>query len=217
MDTQDTYALNKYFAIRLPFNKRREIVWREIIRYLTPYIPKDGAVAELGAGYCHLINNVKAKTRYALDIAPVIEEHAAEGVQTIVGSSEDLSRIPDHTLDVVFASNLFEHLTDDMYGRTLLAVKRALKPGGRLIILQPNFKYAYREYFDDYTHIRIFTHLGLSDSLTAAGFSVEKVWPRFVPYSVSAVPMPVPSWIIRLYLRSPWKPLARQMLLIARS
>ena len=84
-----------------------------------------------------------------------------------------------------------------------------------MILIQPNYYYCYRNYFDDYTHCRVFTHVSLPDFLAARGFEIERVTPRFLPFSMKSR-LPRWSFLIWLYLRLPWRPLARQMLVIAR-
>jgi ubiquinone/menaquinone biosynthesis C-methylase UbiE len=99
--------------------------------------------------------------------------------------------------------------------RTLTEIKRVLKTNGKLIIIQPNFKYCAREYFDDYTHLQIFTHIGVTDLLIGLGFSIVDVKPRFLPFSMKSN-LPKYTWLVRLYLLSPFKPFAGQMLVVAK-
>jgi hypothetical protein len=89
-----------------------------------------------------------------------------------------------------------------------------MKPGAMLTIVQPNFKYCAREYFEDYTHVSIYTDKGLSDLLTANGFKIVRCVPRFMPFTIKGS-LPVHPLLIRLYLMSPFKPLAKQMLISA--
>jgi hypothetical protein len=89
-----------------------------------------------------------------------------------------------------------------------------MKPGATLNIVQPNFKYCAREYFDDYTHVSIYTETGLADLLAAHGFKISRCVPRFMPFSIKSS-MPVWPWLIRLYLSSPFKPFGKQMLIRA--
>jgi hypothetical protein len=89
-----------------------------------------------------------------------------------------------------------------------------LRPRGKLIIIQPNFKYCYRVYFDDYTHVQILTDVSLTDLLTSQGFQVGKVVPRFLPFSLKSR-APKWSWLLRLYLALPWRPMAGQMYIVA--
>ncbi|MBM3309865.1 MAG: class I SAM-dependent methyltransferase, partial [Candidatus Altiarchaeales archaeon] len=118
--------------------------------------------------------------------------------------------------DVVFASNLLEHLSYEDFQKTIAEVNRILKKGGKFIIIQPNFKYCAGEYFDDYTHRIVFTHISLCDALMASGFKINVLKPRFLPFtmksSLSKLANPI---LIKFYLKSPLKPFAKQMLVIA--
>ena len=92
---------------------------------------------------------------------------------------------------------------------------RLLKAEGRLIVIQPNFRYASKQYFDDYTHRSTFTHVSLANLLRSKGLRMLRVEPRFLPYSMRESRLPVKPWLVRAYLRSPIRPLAGQMLLVA--
>jgi predicted SAM-dependent methyltransferase len=57
------------------------------------------------------------------------------------------------SLDVVFTSKFFEHLSDKpSLVATLSKAFRCLKPSGRLIALGPNIKYLPGEYWDFFDH-----------------------------------------------------------------
>ena len=204
-----------YRHSRFTFDPRRQSVWNAIVEYLSPYLPEDGAVLDLGSGYCDFINAVKAKRKWALDLYLDPAEFAREGVIPLRTDVTDLGAIPDNALDVVFSSNLLEHLPDDKLALTMHCVKAKLRSGGRFIAIQPNYTYCYRSYFDDYTHVRVFSHVSLADFLESQGLVVERVTPRFLPFSMKSH---VPKWpfLVWLYLRLPWRPLAKQMLVVAR-
>jgi SAM-dependent methyltransferase len=192
-------------------------VWKEICHYLQPrYIPNDASVLELGAGYCDFINNIRGRSRHAVDIANTVKDHAAPSVVVHVRSCVDLNDLASDYFDVVFASNLLEHLTRPELLRTLAEVRRVLTTRGRLVVVQPNFRYAFREYFDDYTHVQIFTDHGLADLLVATGFLIVAVQPRFLPFSLRSR-LPKSAKIVRLYLHLPFRPFAGQMLVVAQN
>jgi hypothetical protein len=86
---------------------------------------------------------------------------------------------------------------------------------GSLAIVQPNYRYAYREYFDDYTHVAIYSHISLADFLTAHGWEVIEVRSKFLPLTIKSR-LPVWPPLIALYLKLPIKPLGKQMLVRAR-
>ena len=118
-------------------------------------------------------------------------------------------------LDVVFASNLLEHLQRPQSQQLLAESRRVLRQGGRLILMQPNFRLNPGRYFDDFTHVAIFTDQSLSDYLAAGGWQVEHVAARFLPLSMRSRGSSL-SFLVPVYLRSPVKPLAGQMLVVAR-
>ena len=79
-------------------------------------------------------------------------------------------------------SNFLEHMPDKM---VLLAVleecKRALKPGGRVVILQPNIRYAGPQYWDYIDHHIALTEHSLKEALEICGFKIQKIVPQFCP------------------------------------
>jgi len=204
-----------YHGSRLTQDERRAATWRALWRYHFRHrIGPDDTVLDLGAGYGDFINSVTATRRIAIDIWSGLAEHAAPGVQTIIGPVTDLQAIPDASVDFAFASNLFEHLTQDELCTTLKQLEHKLRGDGVLSILQPNYRYAYREYFDDYTHRTPYSHIGLADLLHAQGWTVREIAPRFLPLTIKSR-LPTWGWLIGAYLRSPFKPMAKQMLITA--
>ncbi len=211
----------EYFRTRFVYDPRRDGIWREVARYVQErYIPEGARILDLGAGYCDFINHVRGRERHALDIFERLHEFAREGVQAHIQDCTDLSPFGDSSFDVVFASNLFEHLPHDELLRTVAEIRRVLRPDGRLILLQPNFKYCYRTYFDDYTHLGVFTHMGMWDFLEMAGLEVERMHARFLPVNMKStlrLRIPFLPLVVRLYLHLPFKPFAGQMLVVARN
>ena len=207
--------IKSYHETRLPYDSKREILWKTLCRYyFQPLIAPDACVLELGAGYGHFINNIRCAKRIAVDQWAGLKEHLAPDVVARIGSVTDLSSVEDGSVDFVFASNLFEHLRQDEFAVVLQQVRTKLKPGGTLNILQPNYRFAYREYFDDYTHVAVYSDRSLSDFLAAQGFRVIDCQPRFLPLTVKSA-LPVWPILIRLYLALPFKPMGKQMLIRA--
>lgn len=207
--------MSSYHESLFVYVTKRDAVWKEICRFLQRhYISPQAKILEIGAGYCHFINHIHGRERHALDLFSEIEKYASRDVTTSIGSCIAMENYENDSFDVVFASNLFEHLNREDFLKTLDEIKRVLIVKGRLIVIQPNFKYCYQEYFDDPTHQQIFTHVGLSDSLTSSGFRVIDVKPRFLPFSMKSR-LPKLPFLVRWYLNSPFKPLARQMLVVA--
>lgn len=209
---------DNYYKSRYVWNEDRSIVWKEIVRYLSKFIPKDGTVLDIGAGYCDFINNVSAKNKIALDYSPDLGKYAEKGIIQINSSVTDMSKVSSDSVDVVFASNLFEHLTDSELETTMDEVKRVLKKGGRLILMQPNYRLSYKTYFDDHTHKKVFSDVSLETFLLSHGMEIELKKAKFLPFSLKSRPsiIPVLPIVIRAYINSPIKPFAGQMLFVAK-
>jgi SAM-dependent methyltransferase len=204
-----------YHQTRLSFDPRRDAVWRSLWRfYFCKLISPNDCVLDLGCGYGDFINNVVARRRIAIDSWEGFLAYVDPQIERVVGSVTDLNFIEEGAINFAFASNLFEHLSKVDFARALEVLRRKLAPGGTLNILQPNYRYAYREYFDDYTHVSVFSHISLTDFLRANEFEVLEISPRFLPLTVKSR-LPVSPWLIRAYLASPIKPLAKQMLIRA--
>lgn len=139
----------------------------------------------------------------------------AADVEYKVGRVTDLEFLDDATVDFAFASNLFEHLTKEDFSTVLDALRRKLTARGTLTIVQPNYRYAFREYFDDFDHKSVYSHVSLVDYLTANGYEVFLAELRFMPLSVKGR-LPVASILIRAWLASPIKPMGKQMPVRAR-
>jgi SAM-dependent methyltransferase len=181
------------------------------------YIRDGDTVLDVGAGYCEFINHIVCRRRIALDVSEEVRAHANPGVEVVQGSSMDLSALVEQ-VDVAFVSNFFEHLpTKRDLLRTLNEVQRVLRPGGRLLILQPNIRYVGGAYWDFFDHHLPLTERSLIEALELVGLKPIEVRPRFLPFtSKSAIPQhPALVW---LYLKIPimHRFLGRQSWIVAR-
>jgi len=205
-----------YDDTRLRYDPRRDVVWKALWRYhFSRIVPADGCVLDIGCDYGDFINNVVARRRIALDAWPDFPRYLDAGVEPLVGDVTELAHLADHAVDFAFASNLFEHLPQSSFATVLDILRAKLSQRGTLTILQPNYRYAYREYFDDYTHVAVYSHVSMTDFLGANGYEVIEVQPRFLPLTVKSR-LPVSPWLIRAWLAAPIKPIGKQMLIRAR-
>jgi hypothetical protein len=212
---RDLTAAN-YHTTRLGADKRRGVLWQTLWRYCFGAMVKPSdCVLDLAAGYCDFINAVVARRRVAIDAWDGFPTHLMPDIEHKVGCVTDLEFLDDGAVDFAFASNLFEHLTSDEFKAVLDALRRKLSEHGTLTIVQPNYRYAWREYFDDFDHKTVWSHISLTDFLRANGYEVFHVEPRFMPLSIKGR-LPVTPFLIRVWLASPFKPTGKQMLVRAR-
>jgi SAM-dependent methyltransferase len=175
-------------------------------------------VVDIACGYGEFINFIRCGERIAFDLNPDARHHLAPGVRFFNQSCEDLGCLPDESVDVVFESNLFEHLPSKrVLTDVVRGVHRTLRPGGRFILMQPNIKYVAATYWDFYDHQIPLSHLSCVELLRNCGFAVETVIPRFLPYTTKGR-LPVHPLLVRLFLRCRplWRLLGKQFLIVAR-
>jgi SAM-dependent methyltransferase len=198
----------------------KQALWAALCRsFFERYVRPSDTVLDLGAGSCEFINAVHAAEKIAVDLNPEIKRCAAAEIRVLLTSSEDLSLIPDKTVDVVFTSNFFEHLPSKRsLMRTLDECARVLRPDGWLLVLMPNLRYLPGRYWDYFDHHLPLTDRSLAEALGMSGFASEVRIPRFLPYTVKDVRIPIRPWLVRAYLRMrpAWPLLGRQMFVAAR-
>src|SRR5262249_9749652 len=88
---------------------------------------------------------------------------------------------------------------------------------GLLMLMQPNFRFCSTTYFDDYTHLQIFTDASLYDFLEAFGFKIRGSYPKFMPVNMKStlrLNLPMLPLVVRMYLAMPFKPFAGQLLMV---
>ena len=197
---------------------RRGAVWREITRFLQRWIDPSATVLDLACDRGAFINVVAARSRIAVDLRDV-SAHLASGVRFVQCSGlELLDHLPEASVDVVFMSNYLEHLASaDEVIAQLKVVTQVLKPGGRVIVLQPNIRLTGGSYWDFLDHKTPLTEKSLEEASQTAGLETERLITRFLPYTTKSR-FPQKGWLVRGYLAFPpaWWVLGRQTLLIAR-
>ena len=160
---------------------------------------KPGTLLELGCGtaihllelsdsFEHLIGTdaspamIGAAGELAAKVAPRLD------ISLRVDPAEELSTVPDASVDAVVCVGSLEHMPDKL--RVLQQVRRVLAPGGRLVCLTPNGGYAWYRHIApmlrrDVRHLstdHFVTRAELDSLVRAAGLTVvdRRYW-TFVP------------------------------------
>lgn len=105
----------------------------------------------------------------------------------------------DGEFSVLFNKSVFEHVRD--ISPLLRECHRVLAPGGRMLSLVPDWTAQWRHFYDDWTHVRPFTLVGLRECILSHGFEVREairfrqlpvLWehPYLSPLSAAAALLP---------------------------
>jgi len=195
----------------------RQRVWQEIAAFMHRKLAEPERVLDPAAGRGEFINAVPAPERWAVDRVAYPQASDAPSLRRIV-SDVMSAELPLGHFDAIFVSNFLEHLTDQQAVAAFLERMRdCTRPGGRIAVIGPNYRYCAREYWDFADHEVALTHVAVEEHLYAAGFEPIETHARFLPYSFRSV-LPASQWATSLYLRSrlAWRVLGKQFLVIGR-
>ncbi len=196
MEAQRIYA--RRFNPDLKF---RDEMWRILCRdFFQKYIDPGSRLLEIGAGYCEFINHIQAAEKTALELNPDASAHAAPGVRVIQERSSQMGLVSDHSVEVVFASNFFEHLSREEILATFHEVYRVLVPGGKFMVLQPNIRFCGRDYWMFFDHLTPIDDRAFVEALEICGFELQEVIARFLPFTTKSR-LSGSLFLVRLYLR----------------
>ncbi|MFC5528987.1 class I SAM-dependent methyltransferase [Cohnella yongneupensis] len=177
-------------------------VWEIIVKdYFQKFVPQNAAVLDVGCGYCHFVNLIDAKEKTGIDANPDVKNHANKDVKIVLVNNLSLDELEKDHYDVAFVSNFLEHLENSTEVLNLLSnLKKVLKKGGKVFILQPNFRLIGRRYFDFIDHKTILTDTSLEEAFSITGYKVVHKVVRFLPYTTKSK---IPKWpsLVKLYLK----------------
>jgi SAM-dependent methyltransferase len=192
----------------------KEGIWREVSRFLQRYIEPDARVVDIACDLGYFIRNIRAADRWATDIRDVASS-LPKDVHFVRASGLDLADVlPNDHFDLAFFSNYLEHLpSTEAVLQQLKVTYSILKPGGRVLILQPNIRLIGGSYWDFIDHQTALTEKSLAEAAAMAGFTHKKVISRFLPYTTKSR-LPQHPLLVRAYLAFPpaWLFLGKQTL-----
>jgi SAM-dependent methyltransferase len=202
-----------------PEAERKDAIWREIVRYLQRYVGDEAIVMDVACDRGHFIRHVVARERWAADVRDLAPFLPA-GVRFVQSDGVSLAdHVPVDHFDAVFMSNYLEHLeSGDRVIEQFRALRTLLKPGGRVIVLQPNIRLVGHAYWDFIDHRVALTEKSLVEAAELAGFRTRTLVTRFLPYTTKSR-FPQSPILVRAYLafRPAWLLFGRQTLYVGES
>jgi SAM-dependent methyltransferase len=194
----------------------KNAIWREISAFLQRYVPEDGAVLDVACDRGDFIRNISASEKWATDLRDV-SAHLPQEIRFVQANGLEIDRhLPHDHFDVVFMSNYLEHLPGGEAVIEQLRIARTLlKPGGRVVVLQPNVRLVGSAYWDFIDHSTILTERSLVEAAELADLRTVEVIVRFLPYTTKSR-LPQSPRLVRAYLRfrPAWRLLGKQTLYV---
>ena len=215
-DDSPPIVLKEVYDLRFDAKDRaaKDAIWRELGKFFQRYIKPDARVIDIACDAGYFIRHVRARERWATDIRPV-EAELPRDVRFVRASGLELAGVlPNDYFDLAFFSNYLEHLPSTEAVLEQLRVSFALlKPGGQVLILQPNIRLVGGSYWDFIDHQTALTEKSLAEAARMAGFDTKQVIARFLPYTTKSR-LPQSPALVRAYLSFPpaWLLLGRQTL-----
>ena len=212
--------LDRVYANRFsdPDAESKDRIWVEIGRYLQRYVDPNSPALDIACDRGYFIRNIVATERWATDMRDV-SGALPQDVKFVQSDGLALAQVlPAEHFGTVFMSNYLEHLaTGDQVGEQLHVAAQLLRPGGRMVILQPNIRLVGAAYWDFIDHKVALTERSLTEAAETAGFETEQVVVRFLPYT-SKSRLLKSAALVRAYLhiRLAWRLLGGQTLYVGR-
>lgn len=128
-----------------------------------------------------LDSELKGTTFLDLGCGDQFLRHAVEGANYIPLDIDDLDfesdafPIADNSVDILFSLAVVEHITN--IGHFMSECFRVLKSNGIIYLSTPNFRYSFRSFYNDPTHVRPFTEVSLRKTVEYYGFKTAEVFP----------------------------------------
>lgn len=213
-------GLNAIYEHRFSEKDRtsKDRIWKVLVSsFFQKFVRPSDTVLDLGCGVGEFLRHIQCSRRIGVDADAGNARTLPGQIEFHVGSICDLAFLPDASVDMVFSSNVLEHLGNkEAVAQAIGEAWRVLRPNGRIVLMGPNLRLLLGCYWDFWDHVVPITDRSLTELLEITGFHVQVCYSRFLPYTTRSS-MPQMPWMVWLYLKlSPmWWVLGRQFLVVA--
>jgi SAM-dependent methyltransferase len=152
------------------FRGRRAVIWALLARAGIHHAPR---LLDAGCGTGrNLVEFGRLGEAEGIDVSSeavdFCHRRGLEGVRQ--APLEDLP-FEGGRFDLTLATDVIEHLDDDR--RALRELRRAARPGGRLLVTVPAYRWLWSQHDESMHHRRRYTERGLADALRVSGWEPQ--------------------------------------------
>lgn len=196
-----TDDLDRVYASRFAEAEQagKDRLWPPIVAYLRRYFV-DGPVLDIACDRGYFIRHVSGTERWATDVRDVRDGLPPDVTFVQADGLALAGALPTGHFGVAFMSNYLEHLSSREAVIEQLRVARELvRPGGRVIVMQPNIRLIGGGYWDFIDHKVPLTERSLEEAASTAGLRTHTLVTRFLPYTTKSR-LPQHPALVRAYL-----------------
>jgi ubiquinone/menaquinone biosynthesis C-methylase UbiE len=221
IEPNNNYLAVNYSEARQPFTEYPELLARHLVAKFS--LNQNDKLLEVGCGRGEVLRGlIRCGLKcYGVDQSDIAGKICPEAEIKVADLEADLP-YSDNSFDLVYSKSVLEHFYHPE--KLVLEIYRILRPGGRAIIMTPDWKSKVKTFYDDYTHRTPFTFSSLRDILLIHGFldvNVERF--RQLPFLWKApwlniIPVLV-GWVspIELEYRFKFVRFSKQVMLLSSS
>lgn len=195
--------------------KQKNKIWEIITKnYFQNFINYNDIVLDIPCGNCEFINNINCRKKIAIDINKDSKKYIGKNLVFKCNSSTKI-KLNNKSVNKIFVSNFFEHISRPDIIKTIKEFHRILKERGEVLVLQPNIRFCKDSYWMFFDHITPIDDRALEEIFSIFGFKLKYRVLKFLPFSTKSS-LPKNNFIVKLYLKLPilWKLFGKQSFLI---
>ena len=147
----------------------------DLITYLTSRLGiSRGSVIDVGCGRG---DQLLAFQKLGFQICGLDIEDSCRDIDNhhICDISIDPFPFPDNSFDIVFSKAVIEHLYIHQIEHFMQELLRIAKPGAPIVLLTPDWRFLYRDFYEEFTHVTPFTQRSLQQCMQMYGIDSVSV------------------------------------------
>lgn len=141
----------------------------ELMQHVTSLVGlKGGAAVDVGCGRG---DQLFALQRLGFNVAGLDIEQSTDDITNhhICDVGREVFPLPDASVDLAFSKAVIEHLYLPQIEHFMLEMRRIAKPEGYVVLMTPDWRYLYRDFYVEFTHVTPFTERSLEQCMRMYG------------------------------------------------
>lgn len=162
--------MNNYLKITYP-NINSNLYPKQLSAYIfAKYLAPDKSLLDFGSGTRDYLMAFESLGLHVWGV----DKYSYNG-RKVLKCDIDKQAIPfnDNFFDYIFTKSVIEHINNPEH--MFKELYRVLKPNGTIIILTPDWESRYKDFYEDFSHVRPYTRKALQDVLEIFNFKKVEV------------------------------------------